>query len=288
MNTFLYTIVALVAFAGNSVLCRLALEQGASVSPTIDPASFTALRLISGMLVLFLILSFRKRTDGQASTGSWRSGIFLFLYAVSFSFAYSALDTGTGALILFASVQLTMIGVGLLKGGRLSFAESVGFTVAFCGLLYLMLPGAGAPSAIGFLLMVLAGGAWGLYSVSGQGSRDALGDTAFNFARTVPFVCMLFVLMAINSEMSADGIVLAALSGGLTSGLGYTIWFLAVRGLSNAQAAAVQLLVPVIAAAGGVLFVGEVISQRLVLASLMILGGVGLVVFWKGRQVDSV
>lgn len=286
MNTFLYTCVALIAFAGNSVLCRLALEHGLADSPAIDPASFTALRLVSGVLILFLILAFRKRADGPVSKGKWSSGVFLFLYAVSFSYAYSALETGTGALILFACVQLTMVGAGFLKGERLSFAEVLGFALAFGGLVYLMLPGVGAPSGIGFWLMVIAGCAWGLYSLSGKGSPDALGDTAFNFARTLPFVCVLLVLILVNSGVSEKGIILAVLSGGLTSGLGYTIWFLAVRGLSNSQAAAVQLLVPVIAAIGGVLFVGEVISTRLILSSLMILGGVGLVVLWKGRYAS--
>lgn len=279
MKTALYTFVALIAFAGNSVLCRLALEP--SDGPAlIDPASFTALRLVSGVLVLFCILAMRQSRSNHAvsSKGKWFSGVMLFVYAATFSYAYSVLDTATGALILFGCVQLTMIGVGLLKGASLSMAEGFGFVIAFLGLVYLMLPGIEAPSFIGFVLMVVAGVAWGLYSISGKSSQDALSDTAYNFARTLPFVLVLLVLMLVEMDLERKGVALALVSGGLASGVGYAIWFVAVRGLSNTQAAAVQLLVPVIASVAGVVIVGELITGRLIISSLLILSGVALAV----------
>jgi drug/metabolite transporter (DMT)-like permease len=266
----------LTAFAANSVLCRLALGE-----QTIDAASFTAIRLVSGAIVLFLILQLPGEANNSKSKSSWFAASMLFLYAISFSYAYITLDTGTGALILFGSVQLTMILITLFKGTKLHVTEWAGVLIAFSGFVYLILPGISTPSFSGFILMTLAGIAWGIYTLGGRGSINPLADTAQNFIRTLPLVIAISVIAILtnqNIHVSQKGIVLAILSGAIASGIGYTIWYAALRGLSATQAAVVQLLVPVIAAVGGVIFVSEVITSRLQLSSVMILGGILLVV----------
>ena len=282
--------LALMAFAANSVLCRMALEGG-----TIDATSFTGIRLISGavMLLLLVRLSRRQKTSKKTvSKGSWLSGGMLFLYAVCFSYAYITLETGVGALIAFASVQITMIAHGFLKGHRLNTAEWSGVLLAFGGFVYLVSPGISAPPLIGFLLMTLSGFGWGMYSVRGLGSANPLEDTTFNFLRSnlflLVFIIALLIIMTqypevLKPNLSRQGVLLAMVSGALTSGLGYTIWYMALRGLTNVQASVVQLLGPVIAALGGILLLSEKLSLRLVLSSTIILGGILLVILGRTR-----
>ena len=276
MKVLFFTLLALFAFAGNSVLCRLALGEA-----TIDAASFTSIRLLSGIAVLALILKAVQPSGNVVSTGSWKAAAMLFIYALAFSFAYISLDTGTGALILFASVQMTMIGVGLLSGAKLYWVEWLGVIVAFNGFVYLVLPGLEAPPLMGFVLMSAAGVAWGFYTLAGKDSKHPLSDTTYNFIRTLPLVLILMAVTILKVNVSWEGVVLAILSGGLTSGIGYTVWYMALNGLSSTQAAVVQLLVPVIAAFGGVVFADEILSIRLMISSTMILGGILIVVLGK-------
>lgn len=276
MKTLLYTSFALIAFAANSVLCRLALGE-----EVIDAASFTAIRLLSGILVLIFILKLSQSNTPLASSGSWSAGLKLFIYAIAFSYAYLGLDTGMGALILFASVQITMILIGLLSGSRFHFVEWIGALIAFGGFVYLVLPGISAPPLFEFALMSIAGLAWGLYTLAGKGSKNPLADTASNFTRTLPLVAVLIALTFQSAELSSKGLLLAVLSGGLASGVGYSVWYLALRSLSEIQAAVLQLSVPVIAGLGGVVLASEVLSLRLVLASVLILGGVLIVIIGK-------
>jgi drug/metabolite transporter (DMT)-like permease len=283
MKTILYTTLALLAFAGNSILCRLALGEDA-----IDAASFTAIRLLSGIIVLAIIMSMRQTSNKITSKGSWKASFMLFLYAITFSYAYVSLETGVGALILFGTVQITIILVGLLSGNKLHFFEWLGVIVSFSGFVYLVMPGVTAPSLIGFILMSLAGIAWGFYTLAGKASVNPLSDTYYNFIRTLPLVIILVAATTQYSALSQKGILFAVLSGAIASGVGYTIWYAALRGLSTIQAAVVQLLVPVIAAVGGILFVDEVFSFRLALSSLMILSGILAVIIGRYYSVQTV
>lgn len=276
IKTALLTTLALVAFAGNSILCRLALGEN-----TIDAASFTSVRLLSGMIVLALILKTLQARDSVASKGSWKSSFLLFIYAITFSYAYISLDTGIGALILFASVQITMIFFGWLSGGRFHFTEWLGVILSFLGFMYLVFPQLSSPSLVGFLLMTISGIAWGLYTLAGKTSKNPLSDTTYNFIRSFPLVIILIAFSIQNTTLSLEGIFLAIISGGVTSGIGYAIWYVALGSLSSMQAAVVQLLVPVIAALGGILFANEVISARLLVSSVIILGGILMVVLGK-------
>ena len=276
VKTIVFCGLALVAFAANSVLCRLALGER-----SIDASSFTVIRLLSGALVLLALMRINRSGTGSSTRGSWFASLMLFLYAITFSFAYITLDTGTGALILFGSVQITMILLSLLSGTRLHISEWTGITVAFTGFIYLILPGVTRPSATGFLLMTVAGIAWGIYTLKGRGSTSPLMDTAHNFLRTVPLVLILAIVAVKGANYSLEGILLAVLSGGIASGIGYTMWYIALGGLSATQAAVVQLFVPVIAAFGGVLFVSEAITFRLSVAATMILGGILTVVLGR-------
>ena len=269
LRTILFTGFALVAFAANSVLCRLALG-----GKTIDASSFTIIRLISGAIVLFAITHIHRHETTANKNGSWAAGLMLFLYAITFSYAYNTLDTATGALILFGAVQITMILLSLISGNRLHLTEWLGVGVAFTGFVYLILPDVTKPSVLGFALMTVAGIAWGIYTLKGRGSKNPLMDTTYNFIRTIPLVIILALITLEQAHYSLEGIVLAILSGGIASGIGYTIWYIALGGLSATQAAVVQLSVPVIAAMGGVIFVSEAITFRLTISALMILGGI--------------
>ena len=290
LKTAAYTLLALIAFAANSVLCRMALEMRVD-GAAIDAGSFTVLRLASGIAALFIILAIKSKlskksvaTDSDTPTpsrGSWFSGIMLFVYAGGFSYAYISLETATGALILFAMVQMTMIFMSLYAGHKLAMTEWLGLLLAFSGLVYLMLPGASAPSNGGVLLMSAAGIGWGFYTLAGKSSRDPLLDTSYNFLRTLPFIAVLALFNLDSYYLSTQGVVLAIVSGAITSGLGYTLWYVALTSLKTLQAAVLQLLVPVIAAVGGVLFIEEVLSARLIISALLILGGIGLVVAGK-------
>jgi drug/metabolite transporter (DMT)-like permease len=256
----------MVAFAGNSLLCRLALQ-----GRHIDAASFTGIRLASGAALLSCLAWSRGAQPLQS--GSWASALALFLYAAGFSFAYLSLPAGTGALLLFGAVQATMILFGLWRGERLQPAEWTGFVIAIAGLIGLLAPGVHAAPLGGSMLMVLAGIAWGAYSIRGRSSSDPVLTTAGNFLRAAPMVLVL-PLFGTGFGADATGIALAVASGALASGVGYVIWYAAVRHLRTANAAVVQLSVPVIAAAGGFALIGESITLRYVLAAGAILGGI--------------
>jgi len=285
LKSVCYTLLALMAFAANSVLCRLAL-QAQETNASIDAGSFTVLRLLSGIAALFVILAIKSHfsksvNKSMASRGSWFGATTLFIYAAGFSYAYISLETATGALILFAVVQITMILIAILKGNKLHFSEWAGLLLAFTGFVYLMLPGASTPSISGLLLMSAAGIGWGFYTLAGKASTDPLGDTSYNFLRTAPFILALVIFNLDSVYLSTQGIVLAIASGAITSGVGYTLWYMALTSLKTMQAAVLQLLVPVIAALGGVLLVQEPLSARLIIAALLILGGILLVIAGK-------
>lgn len=279
-RTITLTLFAMFAFAGNSLLCRAALRN-----TTIDGASFTSIRLLSGALMLWLIVQMKKnKAEGQ---GNWLSATALFAYAAGFSFAYSSLSTATGALLLFGAVQATMIGYGIWKGERFVKTQLLGLVLAFAGLGVLLVPGLSAPPLYGSLLMLGAGIAWGVYSLRGKGAGDPTSVTAGNFSRAVPITLVLSLVMLSNISIDLPGIFYAVASGAVTSGVGYAIWYAALPGLKATSAATVQLSVPVIAALGGVMFLGEAITLRLFLASVAILGGILLVILEK-RQVARV
>lgn len=273
-RTAALTALALVAFAGNSLLCRLALKHTG-----IDAASFTTIRLLSGALVLWLLT--RRLREPRVGQGNWPSALALFAYAAAFSFAYVSLPTATGALLLFGAVQATMIGYGLWAGERLHPAQLAGLGLALGGLLGLLLPGLSAPPLAGSLLMLGAGLAWGVYSLRGKGAAHPTQVTAGNFLRAAPLAVALSVMwFAFQGTASMDkaGLAYAVASGALTSGLGYAVWYTALPALRATTAATVQLSVPVLAALGGIVFLGEAVTLRLALASAAILGGIALVV----------
>ena len=272
------TILALVAFAGNSVLCRLALADS-----SIDAASFTTVRLVSGAIALLIILSATSRGTRPASYGSWMSAAMLFLYAACFSFAYISLDTGIGALILFGMVQATMVAGALMAGDRPTVAEWIGWLLAIGGFVYLVSPGLTAPSPGGSALMAIAGIAWGIYSLRGRNESFALAGTTYNFVRSVPLVLVVSAFSLQDLHLTTNGVVLAILSGAITSGVGYAVWYTVLQSISSMQAAMVQLSVPVLAAAGGILLLSESISLRLIVSSLLILGGIFLAIFGKTK-----
>ncbi|WP_341939039.1 DMT family transporter [Marinimicrobium sp. C2-29] len=265
------TSLTMVAFAGNSVLCRMALEH-----TRIDAASFTTIRLASGALMLWLIVSLRRGSD--VGSGNWLSSLALFVYAAGFSFAYVSLPAGTGALLLFGAVQATMIGYGLFAGERLFKLQVIGLVLALGGLVGLLLPGISAPPLYGSVLMLGAGVAWGIYSLRGRGAGDPTRVTAGNFLRAVPISVVLSLLMLRGTSLDVTGFWYAVASGALASGVGYALWYTALPALKTTSAATVQLSVPVLAALGGVAFVGEPITLRLALASVAILGGIALVI----------
>ncbi len=263
------TAATLVFFAANSLLCRAALRTGLA-----DAASFTVLRLFSGVLMLAVLVWLRTR--GWPRGGSWGSGLALAGYALAFSFAYLRIDAGTGALVLFAAVQGGMVGWGILHGEPPRRLEWLGLLVAIAGLALLARPGRAAPDPFGLGLMALSGLAWAAYSLRGRGARDPLATNADNFGRAT-LLALGALLLAPQQKLTPAGLALAAASGAIASGLGYTLWYAALRGLGSTQAAVVQLAVPALAAAGGVLLLGESISLRLALSGAAILGGIALV-----------
>lgn len=268
-------IAALCGFAANSLLCRAAL--GAHV---IDAASFTAIRLVSGAAVLAILARGTAR-----GAGSWASGAALFAYAAAFSFAYLRLTTATGALILFGLVQITMIGSGVARGERPRVIEWLGIAVAIGGLVALTLPGLAAPDPLGAGLMALAGISWGVYSLRGRGATNPLAVTADNFARSLPLAAVLVIVAVAvrGGVLSTEGALLAAGSGALASGLGYSLWYAVLPQLTATRAAIVQLAVPVLAASGGALLLAEPITLRFAVCSSAILGGVALSVISRRR-----
>lgn len=286
---------ALVAFAANSLLCRAALGGHA-----IDPASFATLRVAAGAVTLVALVFLRPRRAAATASaptprldttavptprvgGDWRAAFFLFGYVAAFAFAYVSLRTGTGALLLFGTVQATMIVKALRSGERPSVAEWLGLLLALGGLVYLVLPGLTAPPLAGSLAMIAAGLAWGFYSLHGRGSRDPLADTAGNFARALPLVAAVSLAGLAHVHVTPQGALLAVASGALASGLGYVLWYAALPALKATQAAVLQLAVPILAALGGVLLLGERVTPRLLVAMALILGGVSLAIAARGR-----
>jgi drug/metabolite transporter (DMT)-like permease len=279
MDIVLITGFTLLAFAANSLLCRMALGEN-----VIDPVSFTAIRLFSGAVTLVAVSRFvPEPEEGRNRNGSWASGLALLSYAAAFSLAYVSLTTGMGALLLFGAVQVTMFGAAFMSGEKLSLARWLGSAAAVGGLVYLVLPGLAAPDPVGALLMCLAGVAWGVYSIRGRGVLAPVRMTAGNFVRTLPAV-LVGIALALGAgvptrvHLEPSGIVLALISGAITSGLGYVLWYKALSKLATTQASVVQLLVPVLAALGGVAFLGEQMTLRLVVAGALVLGGVALAV----------
>ena len=273
------TSIALIAFAANSVLCRMALKEG-----SIDPGSFTGIRLLSGAFTLLLLIGISRKGKKIEKKGSWVSGLMLFIYAICFSYAYISLDTGTGALIAFSTVQITMIVYSIVKGHKLSLIETIGILLAFAGFVYLVSPGVNAPPLFGMLLMILSGFGWGMYSIYGNNSKNPLEDTAYNFLRSLPHIGLVLLVTIKKIHLSQEGVILALISGTVTSGLGYTIWYMALNYLNRVEASVVQLAVPVIAAAGGILFLAERPNLRLVLSTLLIFIGIYLVIRSKGES----
>ena len=283
----LFTTFSLIAFASNSVLNRLALGGN-----MIDAGSYIGIRLVSGALTLWLINGISKRDFSLirtafvgASASRFLPAFYLFAYGVAFSFAYRSLSSGMGAFILFGTVQTTMLSMAILRGERPHMSEWLGLVVAISGLAYLVLPGLSAPDPLGALLMIMAGLAWGFYTLKGRGVKDPLETTALNFILSVPMVLAVNALTFRQMHFSTEGVAYAIVSGALTSGVGYAIWYAALRGLKTTQAALLQLLVPIIAAVGGVIFLSENITSRLIVAGLLIITGVVLALlgkrFWK-------
>lgn len=270
MRTVIFTALALVAFAGNSLLCRMALGPAA-----IDAASFSTIRIIAGAICLWLI-TLVTRQGSVWTHGSWTSAAILFVYAIPFSYAYGLLTAGTGALILFGTVQVTMIGGALFEGERPHARQWVGLLVAIAGLVYLLLPGIAAPPPFGAALMAIAGVCWALYSIQGRGEVDPVAQNGGNFVRTLPMLIVASLLALKLQHIEMRGAILATLSGAVTTGLGYAVWYSALRGLTATRAALVQLLVPVITVTGGVVLLREPLSPRVVLSAAIVIGGIAL------------
>ncbi|HJR13998.1 MAG TPA: DMT family transporter [Rhodanobacteraceae bacterium] len=277
LRTTIFTAVALVAFAGNSLLCRAALAH-----TRIDAASFTTMRLLSGALVLWCLVWLRG--GARMGGGNWLSALALFAYAAGFSFSYLHLTAAVGALLLFGAVQTTMIGHGIWSGERMGWLQIIGLVLACGGLLVLLLPGLSTPPLTGALLMLGAGIAWGIYSLRGKHGGDPLKVTAGNFLRAAPMALILSLSLSRNASLDPAGVGYACLSGALASGMGYAIWYTALPFLKSTTAATVQLSVPILAAAGGVFFLGEPLTFRLLLASVAILGGIALVILMGERK----
>lgn len=277
------TTLAMVAFAANSVFTRIGLVETA-----IDPIMFTAVRIVSGALMLMVIVAIHNKSWRYPSDrGSTSGSVALFLYAVLFTFAYLSLGAGLGALILFASVQITMIIWAVVKGERPGPIEIVGILLAFGAFVYLVSPGLVAPDPLGTGLMIGSGISWGVYSLLGRGSNNPLEDTMGNFVRAIPLVIgvvIVFALIRNTGQIDIKGVLFATLSGALASGIGYAIWYMVLPQLARTSAGVVQLTVPAIAAAGGILFLGEQLSMRFIIASTLILIGVGLATFFKKQN----
>lgn len=282
MKIFLLTIFALLCFALNSLLCRVALG-----AETIDAASFTFVRLISGALALLIIYGLASKKEERKVAGNWLSAFFLVAYAVCFSFAYVNLTTGTGALVLFGSVQTTMIIAALIKGERPKIVEWLGLILALGGLIYLVFPSLTAPPLSGSALMAAAGIAWGFYTLRGRGSANALADTSGNFVRAVPMIFLVVAPFTSQIHLSQKGIVCAVLSGAIASGIGYSVWYSVLKSHTTTRAAILQLSVPILAGFGGVIVLSEIISLRLFLATVLIIGGIGLAIFGKKKAVGQ-
>jgi drug/metabolite transporter (DMT)-like permease len=300
MRVLILTLLAMIAFASNSLLCRAALKQ-----TSIDPATFTFVRIFSGSVALWLIVQTRRKliVDRPASplvdsssdsspvtrhsslqNGNWASAIALFVYAAGFSFAYVDLSAGTGALLLFGAVQATMILWGFRKGERLDAIQILGIILALIGLVVLVFPGISTPPLSGSIFMLAAGVAWGIYSLRGKTAENATAATAGNFLRAVPLAAVISLIALRQTRFDSLGVTYAIISGAFTSGLGYVVWYAALADLKATSAATVQLSVPVLAATGGILLLGESINLRYLIASIAVLGGIALVIIERQRS----
>ena len=292
VQTALFTLFAMIAFAANAVICRWALDGG-----WIDPVSFTSLRLGSGAASLFIVMTLfawkgsqnkiRPSSETNVSKGSWKAAFILFVYALTFSYGYVAISTATGALILAGVVQLTMIGYALKNGDKLHGAEWVGVALALMGLLYLMYPKLTTPSWWGLVMVIISAYTWALYSLNGRHSLAPLKDTAYNFYRTLPMIAIasgISLLFVDVVHLTPFGVGMAIFSGGVTSGLGYILWYKALPRISSSLASAAQLLVPLFAAIGATLLISEPITLRLTLAAIMMLGGLALVIIGRNQH----
>lgn len=266
----------MMAFAANSIFCRMALKE-----TNIDAATFTSVRLLSGAVMLWVLM--RWQHQPPLAHGTWRSALALFIYAVCLSFAYRTINTGAGALMLFGAVQVTMISVGFLSGERMSALQTAGFVAAMCGLVVLVSPGVQAPSVGDSLLMLASGTAWGFYSLLGRGLPNPAAATAGNFIRTIPMLIALSLIAIPWMHVDGRGVLYAVLSGALTSALGYVLWYRVLQHISAMTASTVQLSSPILAAIGGILLLGEVFTHDLLIASLLILGGIWLVLRYRKR-----
>lgn len=283
LRTSMLTMIALLAFAGNALFARAALS-----ATDIDAATFTLVRIASGAVMLALLARFRRRQQAAAAiAGNWRGALALVAYASTFAIAYGALTAASGALLLFAGVQVTMIGYGWLRGDRLGAIRVAGLLLALAGVLILLLPGWEAPPPSAAALMLVAGASWGVYCIHGLGTRDALGATTGNFIRAVPLALLVWLALGARAMPSTNGLVFAVLSGAVTSGVGYAVWYAALRTLSSGSAAVLQLSVPVITAAGGALLLGEHLPPRVIFASIAIIAGIALVVVRPRRPLRT-
>ncbi|TGK81732.1 DMT family transporter [Leptospira noumeaensis] len=272
LRLFFLTSFSLIAFAANSLLCRLALK-----GTEIDASSFTSIRLFSGAFTLWLLVCITQRQT--IISGNWKSAFALFVYAACFSFAYVGLTAATGALLLFGTVQITMIGFGIWKGERLDFTKFFGIILAFGGLVYLLLPGISSPSLFSSVFMMIAGLAWGIYSLRGGGSKNPTATTAGNFIKAVPFSIILNIFTFEKININSYGFIFAILSGALASGVGYAVWYSVLPFLKSTKASVIQLIVPVIASLGGVILIAEPLTLRIIVSSVLILFGIALVFF---------
>jgi len=266
----------MLALAANPLLCRMALGAG-----HIDAASFTSIRVVAGAAMLWLLMAWTRRR-GERRPVDWRAVVTLFGYMIFFSFAYLSISVGTGALILFGAVLLTMFAVALKSGERFRPLSWAGLVLAIFGLVYLVSPGVTAPEPVGAALMAVAGVAWGLYSLLGRGEADPLGTTAVNFLYAVPLAVAVNLVFLSDAHTSWHGVWLAALSGAIASGLGYALWYAVLAGMPATRAATAQLSVPVIAALGGVVLLAEPLTFRLVVSSIATLGGIAIVLMQRG------
>lgn len=276
LNTLLLTCLAILAFAGNSVLTRLALTQS-----LIGAADFTLVRLLSGAVMLIVLcrrslaLTLPKKDDVIGT-------LALFVYAIAFTVAYLEMDAATGALVLFATVQLTILTISRFRGAKMSWREYAGIALAFSGLAWLLAPDASAPPLDAAALMALAGIAWGLYTLDGRNAVSPIQKTARNFvgAAMLGFFPVLFFR---QGAASIEGVALAVASGAVTSALGYAIWYKVLPRITVAMAGTSQLAVPLVAAAGGALLIGETFTLRLLMGSGVVLAGIALTVFGKAK-----
>ena len=286
LRIIVITLFSLLAFAANSLITRFALEE-----TSIDEASFIMLRVVSGALFLWLFLSVKKYHKAYKA-GSWLAAFALFIYAVSFTYGYGLIAAGTGALLLFGAVQITMTIAGYQAGERLNTTQLIGFVLALSGLVILMLPGLAAPSFVGALLMCISGVAWGIYTLQGRGASNPAITTAGNFIKAAPMAMILWLAVNFSTtstiNLADSGVIYALLSGIVTSGIGYIIWYSVLPELKATQAAIVQLSVPLIVTLAGVLLLNEAITLRVIIAAVAILTGTVLVLMFKNNTIKNI